>query len=85
MKASVRVSSYLAAFGWELAARLRDGGESDGEVLRALLPAEKAEWLAEQRSTPLALLGCVRREIYDLHEQGRIPAHYHYKLEEGEW
>jgi len=78
----VRVSSYMAAFGWELAARLRDGGKSDGEVLRALLPAAKADWVADQRSPPLALLGCVRREIFDVFEEGRLPPHYHYKLEE---
>ena len=72
----------LAAFGWELAARLRDGGNSDGEVLRALLPSEEARWIAKQRSPPLALLGCVRREVYGAFENGLIPAHYHYKLEE---
>ena len=78
-----RVARRLAAFAWELCAKLTGGAEaSETDVLDALLPAEEARWLASQRSRPLLLLASLRRELHDQFRRGNLPTHLHRKLEE---
>lgn len=80
---AARICQYLAAFAWELCAKLT-GGEAatDTAVLTALLPPAEAEWIGTQRSRPLQLLGALRRELHSQFRAGNLPTHTHRKLEE---
>jgi len=80
---AARICKLIAAFAWELRARLTGPPLSqDTRVLEALLPPEEAAWMATQRSRPLRLLGAVRRELQEQYRLGHLPMHLHRKLEE---
>lgn len=83
-EASAKVCRYLAAFAWELNAKLtyspKPGQGTD--VLKVLLSPAEVEWFSVQRSRPLQLLGALRREIHGQYTQGNLPPHLHRKLEE---
>ena len=78
---AARVCRYLAAFAWELCAKLT-APVTDSTALKSLLPASEAEWVATQRSRPLVLLGSLRRELHTQYRVGNLPRHLHRKLEE---
>ena len=78
---AARVCRYLAAFAWELCAKLT-APVTDSTALHALLPASEADWVAAQRSRPLVLLGSLRRELHTQYRAGNLPRHLHRKLEE---
>jgi len=80
---AANVCKYLAAFAWELQAKLTDADwAADTDVLTTLLPADEAEWIGKQRSRPLQLLGAIRRELHDQFRTANLPPHIHRKLEE---
>lgn len=79
--AAAATCRYLAAFSWELNAKLT-GPTMPDDVLRALLPPAEADWLAAQRSRPLQLLACLRRVMHGQFKAGNLPAHIHKKIEE---
>ena len=82
-KSAARVCRYLAAFPFELAAKLTGGPiAKDMGVLRALLPRAEAEWIGGERSRPLQLLAAIRRELHWQYRDGNLPRHVHRKLEE---
>lgn len=90
--AAAQIVRYLTCFAWELNSKLTgvsDGaGTSElspgdkGDVLRALLPAAEAQWIAQCRSRPLQLLGALRRVLHAQWRAGNLPTHLHRKLEE---
>jgi len=58
-KLALLAARYLAIFGWALKGYLR--GESDEEVIRAVLPPNEAEWLLSvQTDRPIAILTRLR-------------------------
>jgi len=80
--AASKVCRYLAAFPWELNAKLTGKGDGvgktrglrpgeDTDILRVLLPAEEVDFIGQARSRPLLLLGAMRRQ---LHAQLRVGA-----------
>jgi len=78
-----RICRYLAAFAWELRAKLTGGPIAEStRLLEALLPAGEAAWIAAQRSRPIPILYALRREINDQFRQGNLPCQLHRKLEE---
>ena len=80
---AVRTCRYLAALNWELNGKLTGGAVAeDTAVLHALLPPEEAAWIGSQRSRPLQLLGCLRRELHSQYRCQNLPTHVHRKLEE---
>ena len=87
-QAAARVCRYLAAWCWELNAKLT-GPQSiratmlySDDVIRVLLSDTEAEWLATQRSRPLQLLGLIRRVLHTQLKADNLPWHIHRKLEE---
>ena len=82
--AALHTCRYLTAFGWELSSKLSGRSQNGGcpEVIHALLPRAEAEWMAMQRSRPIALLGCMRRLFYRELEDGRLQPPLYKKLEE---
>ena len=87
-EAASQVCRYLAAWCWELNAKLtgpqsiRASALYSDEVLRTLLPDDEVRWLSSQRSRPLQLLGCMRRVLHRQYKQGNLPWHVHRKMEE---
>jgi len=78
-----RVCRYLAAFAWELCAKLTGGPlAEDTGVLHALLSDDEAAWIGATRSRPLQLLSALRRELHAQFRIGNLPTHLHRKLEE---
>jgi hypothetical protein len=79
---------YLGAWCWELNAKLtgpssiRNTDVYSDNVLSILLPKAEAEWMSQQRSRPLVLLGALRRNLYRQFRAGNLPAHLHRKLEQ---
>lgn len=91
--AAAQACRYLAAFPWELNAKLtgKDDGSGrmrdlqpgeDLEVLQALLPPREAQWVGQSRSRPLHLLGATRRVLHDQLRAGRLHHIVYRKLEE---
>ncbi|KAL1527083.1 hypothetical protein AB1Y20_015766 [Prymnesium parvum] len=80
-EAAVRVGRLLAAFSWEMNAKLT-GPVLKDDVLRALLPEAEAKWMSTQRSRPVQLIGQLRRVMYSQYRAGNLPVHVHRKLEE---
>lgn len=92
--AAAQISRYLLCYSWELNSKLTGRGLPDGagtadlqpgekvDVLKALLPAEEAEWLAMSRSRPLAALGALRRVLHGEFRAGNLPSHVARKLDE---
>ncbi|EOD38332.1 hypothetical protein EMIHUDRAFT_224720 [Emiliania huxleyi CCMP1516] len=73
--AASKVCRYLAAFPWELNAKLTGKGDGvgktrglrpgeDTDILRVLLPAEEVDFIGQARSRPLLLLGAMRRQLH---------------------
>ena len=82
-ESSARVCRYLAAFAWEMRARLTGGPmATETSFLSALLPADEASWIAAQRHRPLQLLYSLRRELHEQYRLGNLPMHLHRQLEE---
>lgn len=80
---AARVCRYLAAFAWEMAAKLTGPVDTDDNaVLMAMLPEHEAAWISPERSRPLLLLGALRRELHAQFRAGNLPTHLHRKLEE---
>jgi putative membrane protein len=71
---------YLCAFTWSLRDKLRDG-EVRNDILNLLLGKEEAEWVASQRSRPLAILSRLRRLVYAEYEAGNLDSQIYYFLE----
>jgi len=78
---AARICRYLAAFAWELSAKLT-APIVDDDLLVALLPPQEAAFLAAERSRPLQLLAALRRELHRQFRLGNLPTHLHRKLEE---
>jgi len=72
---------YLGVFGWVLKARCR-GGESAADVLNVLFEQKEAEYIANHRSPPAALIGRIRQALMDVYADGSLPFHLHAKLEQ---
>ena len=92
-KAAAKICRYLAAFPWELNAKLTGKGAGfgktrtlqpgeDDEVLMALLPPEEAKWIANSRSRPLQLLGAMRRVLNTQLRRGTLHQIVYRKLDE---
>ena len=92
-KAAERVGRYLAAFPWELNAKLTGKGAGfghrrdlqpgeDTEILDTLLPKEEAEWIGQMRSRPLQLLGCIRRVLHTQLKLGSLHPMVYRKIDE---
>ena len=69
-KAATDVCRYLAAWCWELNAKLtgpptiRGSALYSDDIIRVLLNEEEADWLSQQRSRPLQILGSLRRVLH---------------------
>jgi len=91
--AASKVCQYLAAFPWELNAKLTGKGDGvgktrglrpgeDTEILRALIPAVEADFIGQARSRPLLLLGAMRRELHAQLRLGTLHPMVYRKLDE---
>lgn len=80
-EAAARVGRLLAAFSWELNARLT-GPVLKDDVARVLLSEKEVEWLVVQRSRPVQLIRLLRRVIHSQFRAGNLPSQLHRKLEE---
>lgn len=91
--AMARSCRLLTAWGWELNAKLTGMADGNGftrdlapgeraDVLHALLPMDEAEWISNQRSRPLTLLGALRRECQAQFRAGNLERHTHRRIEE---
>lgn len=90
--AASQLCRYLAAFPWELSAKLAGKGCGGGgtrdlrpgedlDVLEALLPANEARWVGQARSRPMHLLGAARRVLHEELKAGRLHPNVYSKLE----
>jgi len=91
--AASKVCRYLAAFPWELNAKLTGKGDGigktrglrpgeDTDILHVLLPAEEVEFIGQARSRPLLLLGAMRRQLHAQLRVGTLHPMVYRKLEE---
>mmetsp|Transcript_25005 Transcript_25005/g.74990 ORF Transcript_25005/g.74990 Transcript_25005/m.74990 type:complete len:375 (+) Transcript_25005:103-1227(+) len=91
--AASKVCRYLAAFPWELNAKLTGKGDGvgktrglrpgeDTDILRVLLPAEEVDFIGQARSRPLLLLGAMRRQLHAQLRVGTLHPMVYRKLEE---
>lgn len=87
-QAAGRICCLLAAWAWELNAKLT-GPTSiratmlySDDVLKELLPEEEAQWLRDARSRPIQLIGMMRRTLHAEFKAGRLPRQAHRKLED---
>lgn len=87
------IGRYLAAFPWELSAKLTGKGDGVGktrdlkpgedlDILEALLPPAEAAWIGQARSRPLLLLGAIRRVLTRELRAGSLPSVVYRKLDE---
>jgi putative membrane protein len=92
--AATRCGRYLAAWAWELNAKLTGKGDGsvgktrdlmpgeDTEILEALLPPSEASFIAASRSRPVALLGSMRRLLHEQLKKGALHPTVFRKLDE---
>lgn len=74
------VCRYLCAFVWSLRDKLRDGDQRD-DILALLLGEQVSQWVAVQRSRPLAILSRLRRLVYAEYASGALDSQVYYFLE----
>lgn len=72
---------YLAAYAWELNAKLT-APKCPDDVLQALFPEKEARWLAAQGNRPIQILAAMRRVLHGQLRAGNLPPSVHRKLEE---
>ena len=86
--AAAQVCKCLAAWAWELNAKLtgpqkiRTTQVYSDDIVEILLPPSEAKWLQKQRSRPLQILGGLRRVLHRQWAVGNLASHLHRKLEE---
>ena len=87
-EAAAKICQYLAAWAWELNAKLtgptsiRASSLYSDDVINVLLSEAEAKWLSSVRSRPLQLIGMCRRTLQKEFKRGTLPQHVHRKLDQ---
>ena len=87
-RAAAKICQYLAAWAWELNAKLtgptsiRASSLYSDDVINVLLSEAEAKWLSSVRSRPLQLIGMCRRTLQKEFKRGTLPQHVHRKLDQ---